>query len=213
VPNKVMLITSSIVGEGKSTVAMNLALAFAKVERVLLIDGDMRRPSVARELNLDRSTPGLPELLAGKANLNKCIAFRDDFNLEILKTGTVPLDPLELLAPLRFSKIMNTLRATYDRIIIDSPPLLPVSDAAILSTHADSIVYVVKFDSTGTKQIKAALQKLPRRHPPLAGVVLNQVDNRKAESHGDYSYEGYYEEIATDAKNERRTRHATAASL
>ncbi|MDH3751429.1 MAG: polysaccharide biosynthesis tyrosine autokinase, partial [Gammaproteobacteria bacterium] len=212
-PNKVILVTSSIVGEGKSTVAMNLALAFAKVERVLLLDGDMRRPSIARELNLDRSTPGLPELLASKANLNKCITFRDDFNLEILKTGTVPLDPLEMLAPLRFSKIMNTLRTTYDRIIIDSPPLLHVSDAAVLSTHADSIVYVVKFDSTSTQQVKAGLQKLPRHHVPIAGIVLNQVDSRKAESYGDHSYDGYYEDTEAGAKKERRIRHATAASL
>lgn len=212
-PSKVILVTSSIVGEGKSTVAMNLALAFAKVERVLLIDGDMRRPSIARELNLDRSTPGLPELLASEANLNKCITFRDDFSLEILKTGSAPLDPLELLAPLRFSKIMNTLRATYDRIIIDSPPLLPVSDAAVLSTHADCIVYVAKFDSTGTKQIKAGLQKLPPHHAPIAGIVLNQVDSRKAESYGDHSYDGYYEDTKADAKKERRPRHATAAIL
>jgi Mrp family chromosome partitioning ATPase len=88
-----------------------------------------------------------------------------------------------------------------------------VSDAVIWSTHADSIVYVVKFDSTDTKQITAGLQKLPRQHASIAGVVLNQVDKRKAESHGDYSYDGYYEEIEADPKKERRTRHATAASL
>ena len=118
-----------------------------------------------------------------------------------------------MLAPLRFSKIMATLRATYDRIIIDSPPLLPVTDAAVLSTHADCIVYVAKFDSTGTKQIKAGLQKLPSHHAPVAGVVLNQVDIRKAESYGDHSYAGYYEYTEADAKKERRARHATAASL
>jgi succinoglycan biosynthesis transport protein ExoP len=91
--------------------------------------------------------------------------------------------------------------------------VLPVSDAAILSTHADSIVYVVKFDSTGTEQIKAALQKLPRHHAPLAGIVLNQVDSRKAENYGDYKNDGYYEGTEADAKKERRIRHATAASL
>ena len=212
-PAKVILVTSSIVEEGKSTVAMNLALAFAKVERVLLIDADMRRPSVERELHLDSNTPGLPELLASKAHLNKSITFRDDFNLEILKTGTIPPDPLELLSPVRFSRIMKTLRATYDRIIIDSPPVLPVSDPAILSTHADSIVYVVKFDSTSIQQIKAGLQQLRRHHAPLAGIVLNQVDTRKAEKYGDHDYGGYYEYTEADAKKERRTRHATAASL
>ena len=212
-PAKVILVTSSIVEEGKSTVAMNLALAFAKVERVLLIDADMRRPSIARELHLDHDTPGLPELLASKAHLNKSITFRDDYNLEILKTGAIPADPLELLSPASFSKIMNTLRNTYDRIIIDSPPVLPVSDPAILSAHADAIVYVVKFDSTGIQQIKAGLQQLRRHHARPAGLVLNQVDIRKAEKYGDYGYGGYYEYTEADAKKERRTRHATAASL
>jgi len=212
-PPKVILVTSSIVEEGKSTVAINLALAFAKVERVLLVDADMRRPSIARELNLDRNTPGLPELLASKAHLNKTITFRDDYNLEILKTGTIPPDPLELLSPGSFSRIMKTLRSTYDRIIIDSPPVLPVSDPVILSTHADSIVYVVKYDSTSIKQIKAGLQQLQRHHAPLAGIVLNKVDVRKAEKYGDLSYGDYYEYTEADARKERRTRHATAASL
>jgi len=212
-PHKVILVTSSIVDEGKSTVAMNLALAFAKVERVLLVDADMRRPSIARELKLERSTPGLPELLANKANLNKCITFRDDYNLEILKTGMIPPDPLELLSPGSLSRVMNTLRKTYDRIIIDSPPVLPLSDAAVLSTHADSIVYVVKFDSTSTQQIKAGLQQLRRHHARVAGIALNQVDVRKAEKYGDLSYGDYYEYSEADARKERRTRHATAASL
>jgi capsular exopolysaccharide synthesis family protein len=211
--DKVILVTSSTAGEGKSTIAMNLALAFAKSERVLLIDGDMRRPRIARELNLDLSTPGLPELLTGKAKLNKSITFRDDLNLEIVKTGTVPLDPLELLSSERLSRILKTLRTTYDRIIIDSPPLLPVSDTAVLSTYADCIVCVVKFDSTDIKQVKAGLQKLPRNHAPVAGIVLNQVNSRKAESYGDYSYDGYYEDTEADTEKERRIRHATAASL
>lgn len=212
-PHKVILVTSSVVGEGKSTVAMNLALAFAKVERVLLVDADMRRPSIARELNLERSTPGLPELLASEANLNKSITFRDDYNLEILKTSTIPADPLELLSPASLSRVMNTLRKTYDRIIIDSPPVLPLSDPSVLATHADSIVYVVKFDSTNNQHIKAGLQQLRRQRAPLSGIVLNQVDTRKAEKYGDHDYGNYYEYTEADAKEVRRTRHATAASL
>ena len=212
-PAKVIMVTSSIVEEGKSTLAMNLALAFAKVERVLLIDADMRRPSVARELNLDRSTPGLPELLAGKAHLNKSITFRDDYNLEILKTGEIPTEPLELLTPASFSRIMKTLRNTYDRIIIDSPPVLPVSDSIVLSSHVDSIVYLVKFNSTKIEQVKAGLNKLRRHNAPHIGIAINQVDTRKAEYYGDVDYGGYYEYTEADAKKERRSRHATAASL
>jgi capsular exopolysaccharide synthesis family protein len=212
-PAKVILVTSSIVGEGKSTMAMNLALAFAKVERVLLVDADMRRPSIASKLNLDLNTPGLPQLLASTANLNKCITFRDDLNLEILKTGEVPQDPLELLSPAVLSKLMNTLRKTYDRIIVDSPPMLPVSDAAVLSAHADSIVYVVKFDSTKTRQINAGLDRLHRHHGKRAGILLNKVNLRKAESYGDISYGDYYVQTESSSEKEHRVKHATAASL
>ena len=212
-PAKVILVTSSIVGEGKSTMAMNLALAFSKAERVLLVDADMRRPSIASKLNLDRNTPGLPELLAGTANLNKCITFRDDLNLEILKTGEVPQDPLELLSPAMLSKLMNTLRKTYDRIIVDSPPMLPVSDAALLSAHADSVVYLVKFDSTNTRQVKAGLDRLRQHHVEPAGIVLNKVNARKAASYGDIDYGDYYDYTEMDANKERRIKHATAASL
>jgi succinoglycan biosynthesis transport protein ExoP len=210
---KVIGLISAVPGEGKSTMAMNLALAFAKVERVLLVDADMRRPSIASKLNLDLNTPGLPQLLASTANLNKCITFRDDLNLEILKTGEVPQDPLELLSPAVLSKLMNTLRKTYDRIIVDSPPMLPVSDAAVLSAHADSIVYVVKFDSTKTRQINAGLDRLHRHHGKRAGILLNKVNLRKAESYGDISYGDYYVQTESSSEKEHRVKHATAASL
>jgi capsular exopolysaccharide synthesis family protein len=178
-----------------------------------LVDADMRRPSIASKLNLDLNTPGLPQLLASTANLNKCITFRDDLNLEILKTGEVPQDPLELLSPAVLSKLMNTLRKTYDRIIVDSPPMLPVSDAAVLSAHADSIVYVVKFDSTKTRQINAGLDRLHRHHGKRAGILLNKVNLRKAESYGDISYGDYYVQTESSSEKEHRVKHATAASL
>ena len=213
--NQVILVTSSVVGEGKTTIAMNLALAFARYERVLLIDADMRRPSIARELALDTPAPGLPELLNGDAYLNKTISFLEKYNLEVLKTETIPSDPLELLSSGSFSKTMKTLRETYDRIIIDSPPVLAVSDVDILCTHVDSIAYVIKFDSTTKRHIKAGLQKqeLLRNHAPIAGVVLNQVDVKKAKSYGDYSHGDYYAYAEADEVKKRRSRYAAAASL
>ena len=108
---------------------------------------------------------------------------------------------------------MSTLRKTYDRIIIDSPPVLPVSDPAVLAMHADSIVYVVKYDSTPTEQIKAGLQRLQQHRRSIAGIVLNSVDVRKAEKYGDYSYGDYYEAMDDDEGDGGRPRHATAASL
>jgi capsular exopolysaccharide synthesis family protein len=213
--NQVILVTSSVVGEGKSTIAMNLALAFARYERVLLIDADMRRPSIARELALDTSAPGLPELLAGHTYLNKSISLLKTYNLEVLHTGTIPSDPLELLSLGSFSKTMKTLRETYDRIIIDSPPVLAMSDAEVLSTHVDSIAYVVKFDSTTKRHIKTGLEKLERlrHHAPIAGVVLNQVDVKKAENYGDYSHGDYYEYSEAHEVDKRRRPYAAAVSI
>ena len=210
-----ILITSSVLGEGKTTIAMNLALAFARFERVLLIDADMRRPSVAGELGLDTSAPGLPELLGGHTYLNKSISLLEKYKLEALVTGMIPSEPLELLSSGSFTKTMKALRESYDRIIIDSPPVLPVSDAEVLATHVDSIAYVVKFDSTNKRQIQMGLEKLDllRHHAPVAGVVLNHVDVKKAESYGDYSHGDYYEISEADEVGKRRRRYSDVASL
>jgi capsular exopolysaccharide synthesis family protein len=192
-PHKIIVITSSVGSEGKSTLAMNLALAFAKVERVLLMDADMRRPSVARSLNLDRSKPGLTELLAKQASITDCVTSLKKYNLDVLKTGLIPPDPLELLSSVDVSKLMKVLRQSYDRVIIDAPPILPVSDAAVLSTHADSLVYVIKSDATSISQIRNGLGQLQRFNAPITGVVVNQLNLRKAQGFSDHGYyAGYY---------------------
>jgi len=209
-PHKIILVTSSVGLEGKSTVAMNLALAFAQTERVLLLDADMRRPSVARNLNLDCSQPGLSELLADQADLGDCVTFLEEYKLDVLKTGLIPPDPLQLLSSDAVSKLIKELRDTYDRVIVDGPPILPVSDSAVLSTHADTLVYVIKSDATSIRQIQNGIGRLQRFNAPMirapgrntsrratdyfAGVVVNQLDLRKAERFNDGGYYGgYYE--------------------
>lgn len=218
-PHKVILVTSSVGAEGKSTVAMNLALAFAQGERVLLLDADMRRPSVARNLNLDRTQPGLSELLAKQSSIDKCVTRLEEYNLDVLKTGVIPPDPLRLLSSGGVSQLMKVLRDTYDRVIIDGPPILPVSDSAVLSTHADSLVYVVKSDTTSVREIKNGLAQLQRFNAPMirargantsrratdyfAGVVVNQLDVREAERFGYYGE--YSEDDSADGRNKRTT--------
>ena len=197
-PYKVILVTSAVSGEGKSTTAMNLAYAFGQVERVLLIDADMRRPSVAKELKIQRSHPGITALLAGTSQPQECILNRGRENLDILATGFIPPNPLELLSSRRLGELLAGLRTSYDRIIIDSPPVLPVSDAVVLSLHADAIVFVVKSDRTSVHQIRNGVSKLQRFGAPVAGIVLNQLDVRKAEKYGDYGYGGYYESYDSD---------------
>ena len=215
-PHKVILVTSSVGSEGKSTVAMNLAVAFAQNERVLLLDADMRHPSVARNLNLDRSQPGLSELLSKQAGINSCITFLEESKLEVLATGLIPPDPLQLLSSDAVTKLIKVLRNTYDRVIIDSPPILPVSDSAVLSRQADSIVYVIKSDATSIHQVKSGLGQLQRFNAPITGVVVNQLDVRKAKRFSDSGYYGgYYENDESDTGRTERTRKpwTEAASL
>ncbi|WP_242530020.1 GumC family protein [Marinobacterium iners] len=197
-PHKVLVVTSSIPGEGKSSVAANLAAAMAQMERVLLIDADMRRPTVAKNFEFPVGTPGLANLVAGTARMEDCIQEMDD-NLCIIPAGTVPPNPLELLSSKRFAKALEILEARFDRIVIDSPPTQAVSDALVLSTHANAVIYVIKSESTAIPLAKRSIGQLLQNNAPVTGVVLNQVDIAKAKKQG-YSYGGYYDYYGYSAK-------------
>lgn len=192
-PYKVIMVTSSVCGEGKSTTSVSLACAFGQMEKVLLIDADMRRPSIAKELEIVRDHLGLSELVAGDVAVEECIIHRPDENIDILIAGLIPPNPLELLSSRKFNATLKALRERYDRIIIDCAPILPVSDARVLSTMADSLVYVVKADATSLNQVKSGLDHLDHVNAPITGIVLNQLDVRKAEKYSDYGYGTYYE--------------------
>lgn len=190
-PHKVLVITSSIPGEGKSSVAANLAFAMGQMENVLLIDADMRRPTVAKSFDFPVGTPGLANLVAGTARLEDCIKDLDG-KLSVIPAGTVPPNPLELLSSQRFAKALQVLESRFDRIIIDSPPTQAVSDALVLSTHANALIYVIKSESTAIPLAKRGIGQLLQNNAPVTGVVLNQVDIKKAQKQG-YSYGGYYD--------------------
>lgn len=189
-PHKVIVITSSIPGEGKSTVSVNLAFALGQMERVLLIDADLRRPTMAKSFDLPVGTPGLANLIAGNARLDECIKTID--GIDMIVAGTVPPNPLELLSSQRFAKAIEVLKSKYDRIIIDSPPTQAVSDAIVLSTLANSLIYVIKSDSTHIPLVERGIGQLLQSNAPVKGIVLNQVDIKKAKKYG-YSYGGYYD--------------------
>jgi len=196
-PHKIILITSSIGNEGKSIVALNLASVFARGEKTLLIDGDLRRPSIGRMLGLPRDAPGLSELLADQARLAECVTGTGVEDLDVISTGFIPPDPLQILSSSRMASALKVLASRYARIIIDCPPILPVSDAAVLSKYADSVLYLVKSDATSVPQIRNGLALLERVAAPITGIVLAQLDTRKAEKYGDYGYGGYYEPYAS----------------
>jgi capsular exopolysaccharide synthesis family protein len=195
-PHKVVVITSSVPEEGKTTLSFNLACALGQVKKVLLVDGDLRRPKIGRLVGREGKAQGLADLVAGQAKIDQCVFFEERAGIHILSSGTVPPNPLELLSSRRFRDVIAKLRESFDIVLIDSAPLQLVSDAQILSQYASSVIYVVKADSTPYQVAQNGLKKLRRVGAPVLGVVLNQLDLERAEKYyGEYSgyksYRGY----------------------
>ena len=192
---RVILVTSTLPGEGKSTFAFNLAMAHAKTQRTLLIDADMRRPTLAKAFDLPPAGKGLSNLVAGTAPESECLVKPKGSELTLLPAGALPPNPLELLSSKRFAQTLASLKERFDIIIIDSPPVELVSDALMISVHVSGVIYVAKAFETPTPLIAKGLEHLRRAHGNLLGVVLNQFDFEQAHKyHGDqsgYSQYGY----------------------
>jgi succinoglycan biosynthesis transport protein ExoP len=195
-PHKVVVITSSVPEEGKTTLSFNLACALGQVKKVLLVDGDLRRPKIGKLVGRDSKMPGLADLVAGHAQVSQCVFFDERAGIHLLPAGTVPPNPLELLSSKRFEDVVTKLKEAFDIVLIDSAPLQLVSDAQVLSQFASSVIYVVKADATPYQVAQNGLKKLRRVNASILGVVLNQLDLEKAEKYyGEYSgyksYRGY----------------------
>lgn len=193
-PHKVLLVTSSIPGEGKTSVATNIALALGQVRKVCLIDADMRRPTVAKVLGVDTTSKGLSNLVSGSDPTSECLHFNKELGIHVIPSGVVPPNPLELLSSVRFAEAMKWLEDSFDVVIIDSPPLQLVSDPLILSQFANSVIYVVKADSTPYQIALGGLARLAEAKAHVLGVVVNQIDREKADryyGYGKYSAYGY----------------------
>lgn len=202
-PHKVILVSSSMPGEGKSTVAANLAITMGKLERVLLLDADLRRPTVGKHFGMNTKEKGLSELVSGAAGFKDCLERNEKYNIDVMHAGIIPPNPLELLSSNRFKAVLKSLENHYDRIIIDSTPVQAVSDALVLSQYARGVVYVVKADATPDRVIKNCLKRLREVDAPMIGVVLNQVDIKKSARHGYEDYEGYYDHYGYSAAGEK----------
>ena len=187
---KVILFTSGWRGEGKTATAINTAIVFAQMEaKVLVIDADLRRSACHNRLCLENTT-GLSELLTGQRTLEEVIkpTLMTD-NLFVITGGAVPPDPAKLVGSRKMYDVLACLREQFDYIFIDSPPLLPVSDALRLSTMVDGVVLVAKAQETTRDVLKDACYRLRFAQATVLGVVLNQVDM----NNGDYGY--YHSDI------------------
>lgn len=190
-PHQVMVVTSSVPGEGKTTVAANLAFALGQMERVLLVDADLRRPTLGKSFEFPVGTPGLANLIAGTARLEECIRTVD--GIDVISAGAVPPNPLELISSSAFGRVLDELKRRYERIVIDSPPTQAVSDAIVLSTIAQSLLYVVRASSTPIPLVQKGIGQLLQNNAPVKGVVLNQFDVSKSRKYGyGYGYGHYY---------------------
>lgn len=188
-PPRLIVVTSSVPNEGKSTTAINIALALAEAEHnVLLVDGDMRRPSLNKYLDVVGSV-GFSSVLSGGACLEEVIQDTKFPRLSVLAAGAIPPNPSELLGSLAAQKLLGELRAKFDYVIIDSPPLLAVTDGAILATESDGTIVLVRSGETKRDQLTHAIGILKDVGATILGSVLTMVPARGG---GSYSYNYHY---------------------
>lgn len=203
---KVFVITSSLPEEGKTTTATNLALTLAEGgERVALVEADLRRPKISHYLNLEGSV-GLTTVLVGRLPLHEAMQTTAQHpGLDVLSSGRTPPNPAELLKSHAMSTVIKELREDYDIVLIDAPPLLPVTDAALLASQADGAILVVRHGKTTTDQVRAAAERLTAVGSVPAGVIFNMTPARGAGAYGyGYGYGYGYEPLdATHADSSR----------
>lgn len=185
---RVILVTSAQPLEGKTTTACNMAFALAiGGERVLLIDADLRRPGVTRTLGLEASI-GLSHLLTGQATPREAIHKMETPNLWVMPSGRIPPNPSELLASDQMKTLLNTNNGWFDWIIVDTPPVLAVTDAVLLAPLTSGVAFIVGSEMTPRRHVRRALDTVMTGQPRLLGVVLNGIDL----SRNKYYYSRYY---------------------
>ncbi|MGB0114947.1 MAG: CpsD/CapB family tyrosine-protein kinase, partial [Ilumatobacteraceae bacterium] len=183
----VFTVTSCLPGEGKSTIAANLAIALAHAgQSVVLVDADLRRPRLDQLFDLSRS-PGLTTALVGAADLAQAVRETSIPGLNILTTGKLPPNPSELLQTNAMADLVDTLKGQYDVVLFDAPPLLPVADAAVLATHSDGAILLVRHGRTTTEQVRTAVGRLDAVGGTLLGAVLTMIPARGISRYG-YGY-------------------------
>lgn len=184
-----LVISSPVPGEGKTMTSTNIAVALAQTGRnVLIIDADLRRPRVASSLGLDPAV-GLTTALVGKTEIDAAIQIHEPSGLHVLASGAKPPNPTEILQSKITQDLIRRLRNSYDTVIIDAPPLLPVADASVLATLADGVIMVIRHAKTTRDQVEEAANRIDRVAGKLYGVVVNMVAKRAVGSYYYYYYE------------------------
>ncbi|RTZ17431.1 polysaccharide biosynthesis tyrosine autokinase [Vibrio aquaticus] len=188
---KLIAVSSAVSGEGKTTTALNLAYSFAKLERVLLIDCDLRKPSISERFGFPPNRPGLTNVLLMNIPLEECITSLEGTTLDILGAGMLAPNSQELLSSKLFESLVEKLAMKYDRIVFDTPPVLPVKDAFIVGKLTQGILLVLKANSTSKSVYKHTMTLFTKHEILIDGVVLNQVATARIGAHTYNEYAGY----------------------
>lgn len=205
------VVTSSIQSEGKSTTTANLAIALADSGvRVLLVDADLRRPKVAKYMGLEGAI-GLTDVLIGRVPLDDVVQEWGRGRLSVLPAGTVPPNPSELLGSAAMGRLITELRSKYDVVLFDTPPLLPVTDAAILSRFVGGVILVVAAGRANRHHVGGAISALENVGSSVSGIVLTMLPTKGPDAYG-YGRYGYGYEYGADAESETGKRKKVKAS-
>ncbi|MFZ3417157.1 polysaccharide biosynthesis tyrosine autokinase [Arthrobacter sp. 3Tela_A] len=206
-----LLVTSSIPAEGKTTTAINLAIAMAQSgQSVVLIDADLRRPRVDQYLGLERSA-GLTTALAGQAEVDSLLQPWGADQLFVLTTGQLPPNPSELLGSLAMKRLLEHLEGAFDVVVIDAPPLLPVTDAAVLSQQVGGVIVVVGSQVVNSKDLSKAMSSLAMVEANILGAVMNKLPTRGPDSYA-YSYYSYAD-AGPDVQRGKAPRNRKSSSV
>lgn len=209
-PPRVIVITSSMPAEGKSTTAINIALALAEADHnVVLVDGDMRRPMLHKYLDV-LGPVGFSTVLSGGASLSEALQKTKYPGLTVLTSGAIPPNPSELLGSLAAKKLLSEMRAQFDYVIVDTTPLLAVTDAALLSASADGVLIIARFGQTKRDQLTHAVGSLEDVGESVLGAVFAMTPKRGNASYG-YGYEYYGEDSARRVSKPLIARHTSSA--
>lgn len=191
---KRIVVSSSVPAEGKSSVSSALALTLATTEKIVLVETDLRKPSLRRLFNLPAETKGLVHVLSRESTLDECLHWHEQGAITILPAGKVPPNSADVLSSAAFGELLAELCKRFDRVILDSPPVQSAADALVLGRQSDGMLFVVKSDSTTRRAVKNSLKQLRLASIPVVGMVVNQVDVRRNPHYADsYNYVyGYY---------------------
>ena len=190
--NKSILVTSTVPSEGKTTIAMNLAHSLSHLGDAILVEADLRRPMVKKNMG-GKNAKGLSSFISGESGFSESITVdARSKNLHILSSGMIPPNPLELLSSEKFDLLLAKLKERYKFVIIDCAPVMAVSDALVLSQKVDGVLFVIKHESTPSQLIESAITRLKRVSAKIIGVSLNRLKTNKARYGRYYKYEGNY---------------------